>query len=266
MTTTVSGTGILLPLYVYPSSDGSSWQPAFDAMSAYPDISWLTVIDPWDGPGSLTSPGNANIDYISGTAKLNSHNNVQTIGYVHTSYATADMGTLQANITGWKNWDAYTASKIGVKGIFFDESADNITYMSEAVSFAKSTFGDNVVTICNFGAKAPAEYYDLCSVVIAFESALNTSPYPPYLDQDQATITNNIPAGKASDAAILVNTFTGTAQDTSIANSALLGKYQSTLVSNNIGWSYFCSAGYNSITTGPATIMENAATLAVALA
>ena len=260
MATTVSSTGILLPLYVYPGGSGSGWQPAFDAMSAYPDLQWLTVIDPWDGPGSLTSPGNGNADYISGTTKLNSYSNVQTIGYVHTSYATADMTKLKANITGWKNWDTYTASNIGVKGIFFDESADNYSYMSEAVSFAKSTFGDDVVTICNFGASAPSTYYDLCSVVIAFESALNTSPYPPY--QDQTTITNNIPAGKEAGAAILVNTFTGTAQDGSAADATLLAKYESTLASNGVGWSYFCSGGYNSLTTGPATVGANAAALA----
>jgi hypothetical protein len=100
-------------------------------MSVYPSISWLAVIDSWDGPDSLTSPGNGNGDCISGTAQLNSYRNVQTIGYVHTGYATTNINSCKLTSLARKNWAIYTLSNIGIEGILFDKSAGNYTYMSE---------------------------------------------------------------------------------------------------------------------------------------
>lgn len=259
-----SATGILLPLYVYPSAvfnDGAAnWQPALSAIASDTSTPWLVVINPGDGPGA-GQPGNADPNYVSGVSQLNAHANVRTIGYVHTTSSTVPLAELEANITIWKNWDT-SSSNISVDGIFFDESSANATYLTAATTFARQTFGRPITTVCNFGVAAAAQFYDICDVVVAFESCLNCAGAPPY--QSQTTISANIPAGDQGKAAILVHDFTGTAQDGSPANTALLQQYVDTLVSNGVGWTYFTSAGYDSITTAPATVGALAAAVASA--
>jgi len=265
-----SATGILLPLYVYPSlnfNDGAAlWQPAISAMSSHSTVPWLVVVDPQNGPGATGQPGNADTNYISGVSQLNALPNVRTIGYVRTNYATSPFAELQANITTWKNWDT-SSSNISVDGIFFDESStSNFTYLSQATSFARSAFGTKAITtICNFGARAEANFYSICDVVIAFESCLNCkdatgAQLPQY--ESQTTISANIPSGLQGQAAILVHDFSGTAEDGSTADAALLQQYVHTLAADGVGWCYFGSAGYNNITTAPATVGALAADVA----
>ncbi|KAI0813061.1 putative cell surface spherulin 4-like protein [Xylaria sp. FL0064] len=252
----VSATGILLPLYVYPSKiwdDGAAnWQPALEAMAASPNVPWLAVVNPGDGPGATGSPGNADSNYISGVQQLNAQANVQTIGYVRTDYGASDPAELQANITNWAGWGA---ADIGVKGIFFDESSpDAFDYLSSAITFARTAFGAAQITaICNFGKAVDASFYDICDVVVAFESALNDSSVPVY--ESTTTILANTPdSGYRPQAAVLVHDFTGTATDGQEADTALIQSYVQDARDAELGWLYFCSAGYDSITTAPATI------------
>ncbi|KAI0434230.1 Spherulation-specific family 4-domain-containing protein [Xylaria sp. FL1042] len=249
-------TGILLPLYVYPSKiwgDGAAnWQPALAAMAASPNVPWLAVVNPGDGPGATGSPGNADSNYISGVKQLNAQANAQTIGYVRTDYGSASMAELQANITNWAGWGS---ADIGVKGIFFDEaSADAFDYLSTAVAFARTAFGAAQITaVCNFGGAVDASFYDICDVVVAFESALDDPAYPVY--ESTSTIEANTPdAGYRAQAAVIVHDFTGTAADGRDADTTLLQSYVQDARDAELGWLYFCSAGYDSITTAPATI------------
>ncbi|KAJ6571793.1 putative cell surface spherulin 4-like protein [Mycena capillaripes] len=263
-----SATGILLPLYVYPSHDfgdgAANWQPAISAMSSHPSVPWLVVVNPGNGPGPTGQPGNDDPNYISGVSQLNALPNVRTIGYVRTDFSASPLAEVETNITTWKNWDTLTSSNISVDGIFFDESSSaNFTYLSEATSFARSAFGRPITTICNFGVATTSEFYTICDVVIAFESCLNCAGAPPY--ESQTTISNNIPSGLQSQAAILVHSFAGTAQDGSIADATLLQQYVQTLVADGVGWCYFTtSAIYDNITTTPATVGALAADVASA--
>ncbi|KAH8658161.1 Spherulation-specific family 4-domain-containing protein [Xylariales sp. PMI_506] len=256
-----SATGVLLPLYVYPAAvyagGPANWDPVLDAITANPDLEWLVVVNPGSGPDAPTEP---EVNYIDGVAALNAYSNVKTIGYVHTSYATADLSVLGSNITSWKSWDTYTAADIAVDGIFFDESAADFDYMSSATALARDAFGDDTTIICNFGTSTAAEFYEICDVVVALETCLNCSDGPQY--EGQTSINNNIPSGYADQSAILVNEFTGTDYAGKTADASLLETYLSNIVSNGVGWAYFCSGGYDSITTGPATVGQNAADLA----
>lgn len=260
-----SATGVLLPLYVYPAAvynDGAAnWRPVFDAVSAHSNVPWMVVVDPHNGPGLSGLPGDNDLNYISGVAQLNSYSNVKTIGYVRTNYATSPMDELKKNITQWHDWSNYSGADIAVDGIFFDESIDNFSYLNEAITFARTTFGSTpITTICNFGAAAPAEYYSICDIVVAFESCLNCADAPQY--KSQATISANIPSGYEPFASIIVHDFAGTAYDGTTADASLLAYYLNTLKSSNVGWAYFCSAGYDSITTAPATVGQVAQDLA----
>jgi hypothetical protein len=249
-------TGVLLPLYIYPSevyNDGAAnWQPAFDAISASPNVPWLVVINPASGPGPTGQPGDNDENYITGTKKMNAYANVETVGYVRTNWAASPMDELKNNITTWASWSSYSSANISVKGIFFDESSDDYDYLNEAISFARDAFGGAITTVCNFGTTAPAKYYDICDVVIAFESCLNCGSNDSY--EDQQTLDSNIPDGLESQAAIIVNDFTGTASDGTTADVSLLQSYASNMNADGVAWAYFCSADYDSMTTTPATV------------
>ena len=253
-----SATGVLLPLYVYPSAiwnDGAAnWKPAFDAISSHSSVPWLVVVNPGNGPGATGQPGNGDQNYISGVSQLNSHANVKTVGYVRTNYGTSSLDELKANITTWSKWSTYTAANVAVNGIFFDETVADFNYLNEAITFARQSFSQPITTICNFGAKATAEYYDICDVVIAFESYLNHVDAPQY--KSQTTLSSNVPKGYESKASIIVHHFTGTAYDGAAATAALLNTYISVIKNYGIGWCYFNSADYDSITATPATVGE----------
>ncbi|KAI1814292.1 putative cell surface spherulin 4-like protein [Poronia punctata] len=255
LSTSVSATGILLPLYVYPSADyddgAANWQPALDAIKSSSSVSWLAVVNPDSGPGATGKPANDDVNYISGIEQLNAQANVRTIGYVRTNYGASPAAELEANITTYASW-ASSESNVGVKGIFFDEtSPDSLDYLRSAVSHARSAFGDvDIVTICNFGAAAPADFYEdgLCDVNIIFENYLSAW-------EGTATLDANIPSGGSAErSAAIVHDFQGTDSDGTPADTALLKSDVQEAVSYGLGWVYFCSANYDSITATPATI------------
>ncbi|KAF4965113.1 hypothetical protein FSARC_7052 [Fusarium sarcochroum] len=259
----IAATGILLPLYKYPSqevNDGAvNWKPAFDAIASDSNNQWLVVVNPWNGPGATGRPGDDDPNYITATGKLNSYANVKTVGYVRTNYGKAPLDELKANITSWSLWATYTETDIAVHGIFFDESSADFDYLNEAITFTRSAFGESVTTVCNFGTKAAAEYYDICDVVVAFESALNSAGFPPY--ESETTLRNNVPNGYEAQAAIILNEFTGTASDGATADQALINNYVKAIRQFGLGWFYFTSANYDTINALPATVGANARAL-----
>ncbi|GAW13992.1 hypothetical protein ANO14919_033840 [Xylariales sp. No.14919] len=256
MAASVSATGVLLPLYLYPSVDyddgAANWKPALEAIAASPNVPWLAVVNPANGPGATGEPGNDDVNYISGVQQLNAHDNVQTIGYVRTDYGASPAEELHANITSWANW---ASANVGVSGIFFDEtSEDSFDYLDTAIAHARSAFGaQQIVAVCNFGAAAGAEFYGICDVVIVFESYLNNPGFPAY--EGKATIDANTPdSSYKPQAAVIVHDFVGAAADGRAADTALLGSYVQEAKEAELGWVYYCSAGYESITAAPATV------------
>ncbi|KAG6099071.1 hypothetical protein E4U30_007115 [Claviceps sp. LM220 group G6] len=254
-----SATGLILPLYLYPSAEyndgAANWKPVFAAASSSPSLPFLTVVNPFNGPGQSGQPGDADRNYITGVSQLNALRNIKTIGYVRTNYSKAPMQELKANMTIWKSWSTYKTANISIHGIFFDESAANLSYMREAADFARKLFGASATTVvCNFGTTAPEVYYDICDVVIAFESCLNCAMLPQYKGRE--TIRANVPKGKAGRAAVIVNSFKGRAYDGAVADEALLKRYAGDVKKEGVGWAYFCSAGYNDVQSRPATIGE----------
>lgn len=271
-----SATGILLPLYLYPSAiynDGAAnWKPVYDAIINNPSVNWQVVINPHNGPGLSGLPGDNDLNYINGTAQFNSLPHARTIGYVRTLNGASPLSEVEANITIWATWNSYTSSNISIYGIFFDEAIEpsgvsdgsNLAYLTNATSFARKAFGSTpIVTICNFGAKPDSRYYSICDEIIVFESCLDnnagnsvctTAPLPPQYE-NQTTISANIPdTTYANQAAIVVHDFVGITYDGKQANTTTLDSYVSTLKANSVGWAYFCSLNYSSVTFGPATV------------
>lgn len=46
----VSSTGIIIPLYVWPTDD-STWSPVYEAVSMHPNIWFQVIVNPDSGPG-----------------------------------------------------------------------------------------------------------------------------------------------------------------------------------------------------------------------
>ncbi|KAK1764980.1 Spherulation-specific family 4-domain-containing protein [Phialemonium atrogriseum] len=270
---TTWSTGILLPLYIYPSDtfkDGAArWKPAFDAIEANPGVQWRVVINPANGPGPTFQPGNNDENYIDGTAKFNTYPSVETIGYVRTDYGQSPVSEVKANITAWANWATYATADISVKGIFFDEAGasdgSNLAYLSDVISFARLAFTTPIAAICNFGARPADEYYSVCDVAIVFESCLDHGSGPEACLTaaeygNQMTISANIPdAAHRSAAAIIVHDFAGTAADGQAADEATLESYIHTLKANGVGWGYFTTQGYEDGITAPPASIANVA-------
>ncbi|KAH7156637.1 putative cell surface spherulin 4-like protein [Dactylonectria macrodidyma] len=245
--TSVSATGILLPLYVYPAAEwddnAANWKPVIEAVEAHGQLDWTIVVNPNNGPGLSGKPADDDVSFVSGVSQLNAHLNVKTVGYVRTNYAKAPMDELKANITNYASWASYCKADISIHGIFFDKSEADFDYLNEAITYAREAFNQSITAVCNFGTKAAEEYYDICDIVVAFESCLDCEGLPQY--QSQETVTTNVPSdleGKGADALLLTS-------------------YAQTLVGGGIGWYYFCSGDYDDITSTPATVHQNALSL-----
>jgi hypothetical protein len=53
MALAVSSTGIIIPLYVWPTDD-STWSPVYEAVLAHPNIGFQVIINPDSGPGNTS--------------------------------------------------------------------------------------------------------------------------------------------------------------------------------------------------------------------
>jgi hypothetical protein len=277
-------TGVLLPLYIYPSvqydDNAANWDPVFDAISdpSAQGFPWIVVVDPWSGPGSqqinTPTPG-YDINYRSGVSQLNklglSHP-VTTVGYVHL-WSDIPLGNTSAqpeqlvknNITIWGEWNSYTGANISVQGIFFDEATtDNYTYLSDLTSFARSTLGQGITIVCNPGAvpNIPNEgIYELCDVVICVENTWSAYDGQATLNA-QGPQTNQAYISKAG---VLVHTFVGTGGDGNMASVDTLRSELHTIKANGTGWTYFTtSIDYGNVTYPPPGIVTFAETFASA--
>jgi Spherulation-specific family 4 len=205
LATSATATKILLPLYVYPSWLGY-WNPLYTAISANPGVTFETVINPNNGPGAPPYP---NADYVTGISTLNSHANVQTIGYVSTRWGNRNANDVKADIDIYANWTSYTGANIAVHGIFFDEvdntnAGTNYTYYQSVAAYARTKLGSSALTVFNMGAKpASNSYFALCSTIVVSETTFAT--------YTGSSLSTKIPAGYAGQSSLLVHDFTGTA-------------------------------------------------------
>ncbi|KAF2645200.1 hypothetical protein P280DRAFT_545224 [Massarina eburnea CBS 473.64] len=110
---------VLLPLYIYPSP--GNWDPLFKSIEAYPALEFVVIINPNSGPGS--EPWWPNTDYVREVRKLNAYPNVQTVGYVATTYCKRSIEDVFADIAKYVSWSSDNRYPgLGVTGIFFDET------------------------------------------------------------------------------------------------------------------------------------------------
>ena len=194
-----SATTSLLPLYIYPYP-ATLWQPVYDAVAAYPTVSFTIIINSDSGPNSSTP----NSDYAPTVAKLNNYSNARLIGYVHTLYAAESTSAVEANITDWAGWNTY-AEQAGnlnttISGIFFDEAtndadSDHESYLCNLATFARSALQSSAdptpFVVYNPGATVPSAYFTgNVDLIVQFEN--------PFANYNPATSGGTV-AGFASD-------------------------------------------------------------------
>ncbi|KAI9650101.1 hypothetical protein NHQ30_000114 [Ciborinia camelliae] len=96
------------------------------AISTYPRIEFIVVVNPHNGPGQLLDP-----NYKRDIRKLNSYPNVAVVGYVSTAYATRQYSSVLEDVmiyAGWRLED----DGLRVRGIFFDETPNQWTASNAA--------------------------------------------------------------------------------------------------------------------------------------
>lgn len=191
----VNATAIFLPLYLYPFN--SSWDGVTKSIAQYPDLNFQIVIAP-----NLINVL-PDINYITHLEILNNYTNVQTLGYVPTNWATRDIALVQQEINCYASWANFTAANIQVSGIFFDEApsapnTDNLSYMGNVTSYAKSLLGPgkNKITF-NPGVTVNASWYNIADEIIIFEDTwakfeqAGITPMPPELQQKSIYLIHN---------------------------------------------------------------------------
>jgi hypothetical protein len=226
---------ILLPLYVYPGTSASAWSAVFSAVSTYSSVQWKIIINPASGPGSGSSP---DANYVYGINQLNGYSNVQTLGYVDTSYTTRAYASVQADIDTYAGWADYEGADIGMRGIFFDQATTATTtaaytYMENAADYAYDTIPREVTwVVFNPGTLSPTQYFDYADFIVEYEGA--------YSGYSSPTTVASFPDGYQTQCSILIH-------DTPDPESAIPSLI-STMKSNHVGSVYFTyDCCYNSL-------------------
>lgn len=119
------GTGILVPLYVYP---GSAWDSLTKLAAANPNLPITAVVNPANGPGARSDPF-----YALAIISLRSAG-IEVLGYVATGYGSITPNLVEALMKRYRSW-------YPLDGIFFDEMSTGpgtAKYYSALTSLAKS--------------------------------------------------------------------------------------------------------------------------------
>ncbi|CAG8959326.1 hypothetical protein HYFRA_00013096 [Hymenoscyphus fraxineus] len=151
---------VLIPLYIYPLPH--AWTPLYEAISTYPNVTFVVIINPHNGPGASSQPDAA---YSRELGKLSVFANVRLVGYVRVNYCERNLAEVHEDINKYAGWSktAIRSSSptpsdsaqmsVAVHGIFVDETPNSYTeeramYLENVTSLVKKTpgiLGDRVV-------------------------------------------------------------------------------------------------------------------------
>ena len=109
ISTRTSPTGVIIPLYTYPTD--LTWNLVVQAKTTHPSVPIIAIINPNSGPGTAIDS-----NFVSGIKKLQNAG-VIVLGYVYTRYAARAIATVEADLDFDKNW-------YNVDGMNFHEMAN----------------------------------------------------------------------------------------------------------------------------------------------
>jgi Spherulation-specific family 4 len=183
-TRVLEATQVLLPLYSDPSS--SEWSSVESTLANYPNVDFILIINPDNGPGSSLSS-----DWANAVSALKSYSNALVVGYVDTGDTSRSTSEVEDDVSAYAAWP--TACR--PSGIFFDDvTTDDVSYYSTVAAFVTSQISDATVLL-NPGAPASSGYFDFADQVVIYENS-----YSNYNSEDGATI----PGVSASQLSIII--------------------------------------------------------------
>jgi hypothetical protein len=122
-------------------------------ISEHSSLQFMIIINPHNGPGQPDMPDE---EYTREIALLNGYPNVCTIGYVRVDYCKRPLQEAIDDVTKYGGWASqYDETKLGVHGIFVDESPNHFTeerveYLDSLTNHIKDVAGirgDRIVCI-----------------------------------------------------------------------------------------------------------------------
>ena len=149
-------TGILIPLYIYPTD--ASWMAVASAKQTNPNVPFVAVINPNSGPGLTQDP-----NYVAGINNLRAAG-IVVLGYVPTDYGATPIATVESSVNAYKSWYA-------LDGIFFDEmSTSGLTqsYYQSLASYCNSL--GYTITAGNPGATEPISLSGIFTIEVFYEN------------------------------------------------------------------------------------------------
>jgi|SRR5438445_10033478 len=149
-------TGVIIPLYTYPTDP--TWNRVVQARTVHPSVPIIAIINPSSGPGTAIDS-----NFISGIKKLQTAG-VIVLGYVYTRYAARSIATVKTDVDSYKNW-------YNVDGINFDEmtnTAGHEVYYSSLSEYTKSK--GMKMTVGNPGTSTLTSYIDTVDNLSIYES------------------------------------------------------------------------------------------------
>jgi hypothetical protein len=155
-------TGILLPLYMYPTlwQAGNPWEKLANIAKAHPTIPIHAIINPNSGPGTQQD-----INFVNGIDMLKAAG-VKVWGYTYTQYGTRLSSNVKSDI------DKYATFYPGLHGIIFDQmenQAGSETYYTDLTQYAKSK--GFVMTGGNPGASTASSYVGTADTLTIYEDS-----------------------------------------------------------------------------------------------
>ncbi|KAF8990054.1 Spherulation-specific family 4 [Cyathus striatus] len=221
--------GVIFPLYIYPTSNCSNWLPLINSIISYPKVPFYVIINPNSGPGSGTQP---DTNYQTCTAQVKSaagsNGNVKLLGYVSTSYGSRAASAVTADVNTYSGWTA----SYRLNGIFFDEAATSSALVSTYSGYAstvRSTFGTSSVVVLNPGTTPTTNYFTFSDLIVTSET------YYSQFTISSLTISSSSPASKQ---AVILHTAPSTLPTSLIDQLIALGIKASFITNYGVDQAY----------------------------
>lgn len=220
---------IAFPLYIYPSI--GAWSPLFNAITENPSTNFNVIVNPNSGPGSAVPDS----DYIKGVSQLNSYDNVNLFGYVHTTWGARNISDIEAEISLYELWANYSKADIHVDGIFLDEAPSDtkfVEYMSNITKYTKATLASTAIVWSNPGVAVDASLYEAVDIVNAYENSWD--------HWARHGGKKSIPAALRAKSTIMIHSYDGTSKQVQAHTDALVDAgYQSGLLTTDSSYTSF---------------------------
>ena len=148
-------TGVLIPLYLYPSSL-AVWKPVITAKQAYPSVPFVAIANPASGPGTASDP-----NYVTAIKSLQDAG-VKVVGYVDTAYGAKSVAAITTEMQSWISWYSPV-------GFFFDDLSSSGQESTLMQLQAAATSMNAPLTIGNPGTMPSASYKGLLTDYVVYE-------------------------------------------------------------------------------------------------